>query len=152
DRAYGPPRAFPGAQCFLYRNRGDGTFEDVSKGAGIEVTRNGEPVGKALGVVACDMDEDGWPDILVANDTERNFFFHNGPDGKGGRRFEEVGEWTGVGFADRTARGAMGIDWAPGFRAGRGAVAIANFADEPNTFLVQQRAGELQMIDLAASE
>src|SRR5262249_10844996 len=69
DRAYGPPRAFKGAQCFLYRNRGDGTFEDVSRAAGVEVSDGGGPVGKALGVVAADVDGDGWPDLLVANDT-----------------------------------------------------------------------------------
>jgi hypothetical protein len=83
ERAYGPPRAFTGAQCRLYRNRRDGTFEDVSKTAGVEVFDRGEPAGKALGVIVCDVDEDGWPDIVIANDTVRNFFFHNtaGPGG-----------------------------------------------------------------------
>src|SRR5262249_25058040 len=152
ERAYGPPRAFTGAHCFLYRNRGDGTFEDVSGKAGIEVAFKGDPVGKSLGVVVCDVDEDGWSDILVANDTVRNFFFHNAPDGNGGRRFQESCEWTGVAYADRHARGAMGIDWGPGYRPGRDAVLIGNFAEEPNTFLWLKDRSALQFVDLASSE
>jgi hypothetical protein len=150
ERAYGPPRAFGGTQCFLYRNRGDGTFEDVSRL--VEVSHRGEAVGKSLGVIVCDLDGDGWPDIVVANDTERNFFFHNVPDSDGKRKFQEMGEWAGVAFADRSARGAMGIDWGPDYRQGKNALLIGNFADEPDTFLVQQRPGELQLVDLAPSE
>jgi hypothetical protein len=152
ERAYGPPRAFGGTHCFLYRNRGDGSFEDVSRAAGIEVQEHGAPLGKSLGVITCDVDEDGWPDLMVANDTVRNFFFHNVPDEKGGRRFQEIGEATGIAFADRRARGAMGIDWGPGCVDGRHALLIGNFADEPNTFMVQQRPRDLQLVDLASSE
>jgi hypothetical protein len=136
----------------LYRNRGNGTFEDVSQKAGIQVSHRGEPVGKSLGVVVCDIDEDGWPDIFVANDTVRNFFFHNVPAPGGGRRFEEIGEIAGVAYADRRARGAMGIDWGPGCTQGKNALLIGNFADEPDTFLVQQRPRDLQLTDLAPSE
>jgi hypothetical protein len=150
DRAYGPPRAFGGTQCFLYRNRGDGTFEDVSRL--VEVSQDGKPVGKSLGVVVCDVDDDGWPDIVVANDTERNFFFHNVPDSSGKRKFQEKGEWAGIAYADRTARGAMGVDWGAAYRPGKSALLFGNFADEPDTFLVQKRAGELQFLDMAASE
>src|SRR5262249_18795527 len=80
-RGYGPPTYFGPTQCFLYRNLGGGKFEDVSEKAGIHVVddRTGKPVAKALGVIACDADGDGWPDLFVANDTERNFFFHNEP-------------------------------------------------------------------------
>ncbi len=152
ERAYGPPRAFTGTQCFLYRNRGDGTFEDVSRSTGLEVSENGAPVGKSLGVIVCDVDDDGWPDIVVANDTTRNFFFHNVPDRRGGRRFQEIGEAIGVAYADRIARGAMGIDWGPGAAAGRNALLIGNFADEPNTFLVQQKPRQLTMADQATFE
>src|SRR5262249_4695086 len=144
---------------FLYRNRGNGTFEDVTAGAGIEVSLKDEPVGKSLGVVVCDVDEDGWPDILVANDTVRNFFFHNVPDtATGGRRFRESGEWTGVAYGDRQARGAMGIDWGPGYRqggeggGGEDALVIGNFADEPNTLLWLKDRAALQFVDLASSE
>src|SRR5262249_61073782 len=77
-RTYGQIRYFEGTQCFLYRNVGSGRFEDVSARAGIQVSEpEGRPVAKALGVVACDVDDDGWPDIVVANDTVRNFLFHN---------------------------------------------------------------------------
>jgi enediyne biosynthesis protein E4 len=153
ERAYGPPRAFAGTRCYLYRNRRNGTFEDVSGKAGVEVTQRGEAVGKSLGVIACDVDEDGWPDVVVANDTERNFFFHNVPVGSSGaRRFREIGEATGVAFADRHARGAMGIDWGPGGVGGKNALLIGNFADEPDTLLVQQRPRDLQLTDLAPSE
>ncbi len=150
ERAYGPPRAFGGTQCFLYRNRRDGTFEDVSRL--VEVSNSGEPVGKSLGVVVCDIDDDGWPDIVVANDTERNFFFHNVPGSAGQRNFQEMGQWAGIAYADRSTRGAMGVDWGPTYRQGKNALLIGNFADEPDTFLVQQRPGELQLIDLAPSE
>src|SRR5262249_4863155 len=62
-RTYGQPQGFKGAQCFLYHNLGDGRFEDVSESAGIRVSdADGQPVAKALGVVACDLDDDGYPD------------------------------------------------------------------------------------------
>src|SRR5207249_2353313 len=138
DRAFGPPTHFKGAQCFLYRNRGDGTFEDVSQKAGVQVVElraEGDKavpfaVGKSLGVIVADVDEDGHPDIIVANDTVRNFFFHNKGDGT----FEEMGEVAGVALAEGRARGAMGLDWGE-YRPGRSALLIGNFADEPNTFL-----------------
>jgi hypothetical protein len=153
-RAYVPPTTFEGAHCALYRNRGDGTFEDVSERAGVRVSeREGtdaaarvRPVAKALGVVVCDADGDGWPDLVVANDTVRNFFFHNvaGPDGA--RRFEEIGLASGVAYAEGRARGGMGIDWTE-LRPGRRAVLIANFANEPNTLLCLDDARRLLFSD-----
>jgi hypothetical protein len=159
-RAYGPPTAFEGAQCFLYRNKGDGKFEDVSDTAGVQVfekegtdekarRRN---VGKSLGVMAADVDRDGWPDVFVSNDTVRNFFFHNVPDGKGGRRFEEMGLLAGVAYAEGKARGAMGIDYAPTYRPGRAALLIGNFSNEPNTFLCLEDARQCQFSDRALAE
>jgi hypothetical protein len=155
ERAYGPPRAFAGAVCFLYRNRGDGTFEDVSKESGVQTNPAGGPLpllSKGLGVAVADLNGDGWPDIVVANDTERNFLFQNVPGPKGTRRFVEMGQGTGVAYADRHARGAMGIDWGPGYRPGRNALLIGNFADEPDTLLVQTRPSELHFIDRAWAE
>jgi len=155
-RAYGPPTAFEGAQCKLYRNIDGKRFEDVSAQAGIEVyspegigpNARKRPVAKALGVILCDPDEDGWPDLVVANDTVRNFFFHNvaGPDGS--RRFEEIGERAGIAYAEGRARGGMGIDWAE-FRPGRWAVVIANFANEPFSYFVQDKPKRLDFADLA---
>jgi hypothetical protein len=147
-RAYGPPTAFGGAQCFLYKNQGDGRFADVSAAAGIQVTGSlGRSIGKSLGVVVCDVDDDGWPDILVANDTVRNFFFHNKGDGT----FEELGERTGIAYAEGSARGAMGADWGE-FRPGRSAFAIGNFANEPDTFLRLDNPRQLLFSDAALAE
>jgi hypothetical protein len=159
-RAYGPPKAFEGAQCFLYRNLGNGKFEDVSKGVGIQVfekegidadarLRNG---AKSLGVIVCDVDEDGWPDVIVANDTVRNFFFHNVPGPDGSRRFEEKGQLSGVAYAEGNARGAMGIDWIDDYRPGLRGVLIGNFANEPDTFLCVDDAKQLQFSDMALAE
>jgi prepilin-type processing-associated H-X9-DG protein len=148
ERAYGPPTAFEGAQCLLYRNLGGGRFEDVSERAGIHVTdRRGHAVGKSLGVLVCDVDDDGWPDILVANDTVRNFLFHNKGDGT----FEEIGERAGVAYADGHARGAMGIDGAE-YRPGRFAVVIGNFANEPDTLLRLDNPARLWFSDVALAE
>ncbi len=138
DRAFGPPIAFPGSQCFLYRNLGGGKFEDVSEKAGVHVfdvqgvggVAKQLAVAKSLGVIVADVDNDGWPDIIVANDTVRNFFFHNNGDGT----FTEKGLPCGVAYAEGRARGAMGADYGE-FKPGRWAVLIGNFADEPDTFL-----------------
>jgi hypothetical protein len=154
-RAFGPPTAFEGAQCVLYRNLGNGTFEDVSAKAGIQVFEKegvGEQarrrsISKSLGVIVCDVDNDGWPDIIVANDTVRNFFFHNKGDGT----FEEVGQLSGIAFADGKARGAMGIDWGE-YRPGRYGVILANFADEPITFLRLDNRQQLLFSDVATAE
>ncbi len=150
-RAFGPPTTFAGTQCRLYRNRGDGTFADVTRAAGIEVTgelgSGGKPVAKALGVAVCDPDEDGWPDIAVANDTVRNFFFHN----QGNGTFKEKGQETGVAYADGKARGAMGIDWGE-YRPGQCALLIGNFANEPDTFFRLDDAKRLLFSDVAHIE
>ncbi len=147
-RAYGPPKTFEGAHCLLYRNKGDGTFENVSRKAGIEVTGlRGEAVAKALGVIVCDPDDDGWPDIVVANDTVRNFLFHNQRDGT----FREIGQEAGVAYAEALARGAMGIDWGE-YRPGKCALLIGNFAGEPDTFLRLDDPKQLLFSDVALFE
>ena len=157
-RTYQQPTSLEGNQCSLYRNKGDGTFEDVSESAGVRVTEaegtdadsKKRSVGKSLGVILFDADGDGWPDLLVANDTVRNFLFHNVPDGKGGRRFEEKGMQSNVAYALASPRGAMGIDVGE-HKPGQQAVLIANFANEPNTFLVLINKQRLLFADQAGA-
>jgi hypothetical protein len=151
-RAYAPPTQFEGAQCFLYRNLGGGKFEDVSARAGVQVTKRDQvlqrdvAVGKSLGVVVCDVDEDGWPDVFVANDTVPNFFFHNEHG-----TFKEMGGEAGVALALGQARGAMGIDWGE-YRPGTYGLVLANFQDEPDTFLRPNRKRGLVFTDVATAE
>ena len=147
-RAFGPPTSFAGTNCQLFHNKGDGTFEDVSRQAGIEVQGVfARPIGKSLGVLVADLDEDGWPDIVVANDTVRNFFFHN----QGNGTFKERGEQSGIAYAEGTARGAMGIDWGE-FRPGQCALWIGNFANEPDTLLRLDNPKWLLFADVAQVE
>ena len=122
DKSYCTPESYRGATNRLFRNRGDGTFEDVSKRAGVY-----DPTGKSLGVVALDYDGDGWPDLAVANDTQPNFLYHNKRDGT----FEEVGKVAGIAFSEEgKARGAMGIDAADYDGSGRDSLVIGNFSNE----------------------
>jgi enediyne biosynthesis protein E4 len=161
-RSYGPPTSFDGAQCFLYRNLGGGRFEDVSAKAGVQVFQRGGTdtdksklnVGKSLGVIVADVDDDGWPDVIVANDTVRNFLFRNVADPKapGGRSFKEIGQEAGVAYAEGNARGAMGADWAPHYRPGKSALLIGNFADEPDTFLCLDDPRDLLFADVSLAE
>jgi enediyne biosynthesis protein E4 len=119
----------------LYRNEGNGTFVDISAPAGIQVTHptTGHPIGKALGVMPIDVDRDGWIDVVVANDTVRNFFFHN----RGNGTFAEEGTQVGVAF-DRNgnATGAMGMDAAFYRNDETLGVVIGNFAGEMTSLYV----------------
>ncbi|MCZ7636536.1 MAG: CRTAC1 family protein [Verrucomicrobia bacterium] len=114
-RAYGQPRDFPGVFSLLYRNEGNGRFRDVSAEAGVQVRNpvTRVPAAKSLGVAPVDLDDDGWLDIVVANDTVPNFVFHNLRNGS----FKEIGAASGIAFDSYgQTRGAMGIDTAR-FRA-----------------------------------
>jgi hypothetical protein len=134
-RAIGAPNHFYGTTNRLYRNDGQGTFSDVSQSAGITITDpvTQAPTGKALAVAPVDYDRDGWIDLFVANDTTRNFLYHNLGDG----RFEEIGALEGIAF-DRNgkATGAMGID-AAYFRNDEDlCIGIGNFANEMSSLYV----------------
>jgi len=133
-RAYGPPTNYAGTFSMLFRNDG-GRFTDVSEQAGIKVTNpaTGLPAGKALAVLPIDIDEDGWMDLVVANDTVQNFLFHN----QGGGRFEEAGMTSGLAFDNSgAATGAMGLDSARFSDSGELAIAVGNFANEMTSYYV----------------
>jgi len=103
-RIYCHPLTFTPRHNVLYRNNGNGTFTDISKEAGVLDHR-----GNGLGVVAGDYDDDGWPDVFVANDSTPNFLFHN----EQGRGFKEVALVAGVSVAsDGNPRAGMGTDFA----------------------------------------
>jgi hypothetical protein len=149
-RAYGAPVNFVGTDSYLYRNEGDGRFTDVSATAGIRVTDpvSGQPVGKGLGVVAVDYDRDGWPDLVVVNDTVRNFLFRNRGDGS----FEEAAIFEGIAY-DRNgkATSAMGVD-ADYFRDDMDlGIAVGNFANEMASLFVTAD-GKAPFVDEAVLE
>ncbi len=90
-RAYCHPDSFPGTSPKLYRGNGDGSFADVTAQAKLV-----NPDGKSLAVALADLDDDGWTDIFVANDTQRNFVYFNNGDGT----FEDASYTSGAGFSE----------------------------------------------------
>ena len=137
-RAYGPPRNFAGTFPHLYHNDGHGHFTDVSAQAGIQIKNaaTGLPTAKSLAVKPVDVDNDGWIDLIVANDTVQNFLFHNERNGT----FKEIGARSGIAYdAYGLTRGAMGIDAARFRNDDTLGIAIGNFANEMNALYVAQR-------------
>jgi hypothetical protein len=121
-KSYCTPESYKGESPTLLRNRGDGTFEDATRKAGVW-----SPSSKALGVALLDHDGDGWLDFALANDTEPNQLFRN--DGEG--TFTEVGMLAGMAFDEGgKARAGMGIDSADFSQSGRPGLLIANFSNE----------------------
>lgn len=136
-RAYGPPMNFAGAFPYLYRNDGNGKFTEVAAEAGLQVRNKatGLAMAKSLGVAPTDLDNDGWIDLIVANDTVQNFVFHNEKNGT----FREVGATSGLAFDPYgSARGAMGIDTGRFQDENTLGVSIGNFANEATALYVQQ--------------
>jgi enediyne biosynthesis protein E4 len=121
-KAYCTPEAYRGETCWLFHNRGDGTFEDVTASSGIF-----DSSSKSLGVAMLDYDQDGWPDLLVANDTQPNKLYRNQRNGT----FKDVAVEAGIAFsAEGKARAGMGVDVADFENSGRPGVAITNFDNE----------------------
>jgi enediyne biosynthesis protein E4 len=122
NKSYCTPEAYRGDTCWLYHNRGDGTFEDVTAGSGVF-----DSSSKSLGVAMLDYDQDGWPDLLVANDTQPNKLYRNLRNGK----FKDVAVEAGLAFsADGKARAGMGVDVADFENSGKPGIVITNFDNE----------------------
>jgi hypothetical protein len=121
-KSYCTPEAYRGETCWLFHNRGDGTFEDVTANSGIF-----DSSSKSLGVAMFDYDQDGWPDLLVANDTQPNKLYRNARNGT----FKEVAVEAGLAFsADGKARAGMGVDVGDFENSGTPGIAITNFDNE----------------------
>ena len=132
-KSYCTPEAYHGDTCWLFRNRGNGTFEDVTAKSGIF-----DPTSKSLGVALVDYDRDGWPDVLIANDTQPNKLYRNLHNGT----FEDVAVRAGVAFSeDGKARAGMGIDTADFDNSGQEGIAITNFDNEMMALYRPSRPG-----------
>lgn len=125
-----PPKKFEAVSHALWKNNGDGTFTDVSQAAGIRVNRPDKEHGKGLGVVCVDVNNDGKPDIYVANDTVDNFLYIN-KSSKGKPLFEEQALELGVARDDRgMPNGSMGVDAADYDGSGNASVWVTNYEGE----------------------
>lgn len=133
QKAYCTPEAYRGATCWLFRNKGDGTFEDMTAKSGIF-----DSSSKSLGVAMFDYDLDGWMDLFVANDTEPNKLYHNQGDGK----FQDAALRVGVAFSEEgKARGGMGVDTADYDNSGIPSLVVTNFDNEMLGFYRASKGG-----------
>jgi len=130
-RVYCHPKYFDGLASTLYRNRGDGTFEDVSQQAGIASF-----AGRGMSLAIADYDQDGYPDVFVTNDNMPNFLFHN----RGNGAFEEVALPAGVALRDDgKSVASMGADFRDYDNDGRPDIAVTALAHE--TFPLFRNSG-----------
>jgi hypothetical protein len=121
-KSYCTPEPYKGTSVRLWHNRGDGTFEDTTQKAGLY-----DATSKSLGVAILDAKQDGWPDILVSNDTQPNKLYINNGDGT----FTEKGVPAGIGYSeDGIARAGMGVDAGDYDRSGYPSVIITNFSNQ----------------------
>ncbi len=121
-KSYCTPESYKGTASRLFRNLGGGRFEDAGKKAGVA-----DPTSKSLGITVLDYNQDGWPDIFVANDTQPNKLYRNNKNGT----FKDEAMGAGVAFSeDGVARGAMGADSADYDRSGRPHLLVGNFSNQ----------------------
>ena len=121
-KSYCTPETYKGTRSRLYHNLGNGRFEDVTEKAGL-----GDATSKSLGVTVLDYNNDGWPDLFVANDTQPNKLYRN----LGNGAFKEEAVAAGVAYGDDgVARGAMGADAGDYDRSGRPHVLVGNFSNQ----------------------
>ena len=122
NKSYCTPQTYKGQSATLFHNRGDGTFENVTKRAGLY-----DPTSKSLGVALLDYDNDGWLDLFVSNDTEPNKLYHNNRNGT----FTDVAVAAGVAYGEAgTVRAGMGTDAADYDNSGHPSLVIGNFTNE----------------------
>jgi hypothetical protein len=122
NKSYCTPESYKGQSPTLYHNKGDGTFEDVTRQAGLY-----DPACKSLGVALLDYDNDGKIDLFVSNDTQPNKLYKNNGNGT----FTDVAMTAGVAFSEAgTARAGMGVDAADYDGSGRPSLIIGNFSNE----------------------
>ena len=122
SKSYCTPESYKGTAVRLWHNRGDGTFEDATKKAGLA-----EPTSKTLGIAVLDYDNDGWPDLLFSNDTQPNKLYRNNGNGT----FTEKAVVAGIAFSeDGVARAGMGVDAADYDHSGATSILITNFANQ----------------------
>jgi len=140
-KSYCTPEDYRGDTPRLFHNLGNGRFEDVTERAGIY-----DPKSKSLGVAVIDYDMDGWPDLAVSNDTERNKLYRNNHDGT----FTEQAVQAGIAFSeDGVARGAMGIDEDDFDHSGYPSLAVGNFSNQ--MLGLYHNEGNRFFIDIAPS-
>jgi len=121
-KSYCTPESYKGTSVRLWHNQGSGKFEDATQKAGMS-----DPTSKSLGLAILDYNNDGWPDIVVANDTQPNKLYLNKQNGT----FEEKAVAAGIAFSeDGVARAGMGVDAADYDRSGHPSLMITNFANQ----------------------
>ena len=127
------PWGLPGESDFLFRNRGDGTFEDVSKKTGVEDSNH----YFGMQGIWADYDNDGWPDLYVANDAGPNYLYHNKHDGT----FEEVGLLSGAALSrDGQEQGSMGVDFGDIDHDGKLDIIVTEFTEQADLLFWNQGA------------
>jgi hypothetical protein len=132
-KSFCTPESYQGTSVRLWHNRGDGTFEDATAKAGLL-----DPTSKSLGVAILDANQDGWPDILISNDTQPNKLYMNNGNGT----FTEKGVSAGVAYSeDGIARAGMGVDAADYDRSGYPSVLVTNFANQMVSLFHNERNG-----------
>lgn len=132
-KSYCTPESYQGQSLTLYRNTGKGTFDDVSKAAGVL-----DATSKALGIALIDVEGDGWIDVFVANDTQPNRLYRNNHDGT----FTDIGVTAGVAFNEAgVARAGMGVDAADYDGSGRQSLVIGNFSNEMMALYTNEGTG-----------
>jgi hypothetical protein len=132
-KSYCTPESYKGQSGILFRNKGDGTFEDVTRAAGLH-----DPAAKALGIALLDYDSDGHVDLFVANDTQPNRLYRN----RGNGTFVDVATTAGVAFNEAgVARAGMGTDAADLDGSGRPSLVIGNFSNEMMSLYMNEGNG-----------